>query len=391
MPIPDVIDFEMRGGNNPNSEMNTIERKIAEDAYNRVNNIVAWQELGYKRAYNFLHMLTFYMSRNPFIIKLMQQTQPYPEYIEMEMTQWVCSLRCLMCEISYDKKEKPIQLSFEEFKYAMDQFPNLKWAGNNALGDPFTNKDCWKIWKYLDDKGVVQELYLTSQLLKEEDMERFTEMKGLVWIKFSMDACTKETYEKIRVGANFDQIVKNIKAFDNYKRKHGKHFPEIHFHFIVMKDNIHEVLPFIDFVNGLGIKCSGITFSRLLHNFEEINDLFVEVPEALCKQAELKGKELGIPVSFNADIGCKAPASECMAWSMPYIFPDGTVINCCAQNEQNRRWWQRETSMGNIFQTPFREIWNGPKYKQLRTYLAQGKIKQAHPTCNICNIYDKTK
>lgn len=390
MPVPDIIDFEMRRGNHPNAEINAIEKQVAENAFNSVMSNTVFAELGFRRTYNFLHMLRFYMTKDPYLIKLLYRVQPYPEYIEMEMTQGVCPLNCVMCEKTY-WNEKPMHCTFEKFKYAMDQFPNLKWAGNNALGDPFTNPDCWKIWKYLDDKYVAQELYLTGCTTKTEDMWHLTDMKGLVWAKFSVDGATKKTYESIRKNANWDLVWTNVRKLDQLKREAGKYFPEIRFHYIIMKNNIDEALDFIDVVRAQNITCSGIYFSRLLHNFKEIEDIYTEIPDGLCRDLEQKGKETGINVSFSADISAMTPANECMAWNMPYIFPDGTVITCCCMNEQNRRDWQRETSMGNIFKTPFREIWYGEKYNHLRKCLWEGKIKEAHPVCEICNIYDINK
>jgi len=384
--IPDEIDFLMRRGDHPNAELNTIEKQLAEKAFMMVNTLPQFAELGYKRTYNFMHLLTFYESTNPYIIKLMNKLEPYPWYIEMEMTQGICPLRCKMCELTYWNEEK-IQLTFDKFKYVMDQFPDLKWAGNNALGDPFTNPDCWKIWKYLDDKDVCQEIYLTCYSLNEEDMKRFLELKGLVFFKISFDAATKETYEKIRVNSSFDKVIRNIKRFDYEKRKLGRYFPEIQFHYIIMKSNIDEAVKFVDFVDSLDVDCKSICYSRLLHNFKEINDEFTNIPQSLVKEIIARGKSKGIKINFSLDIEPTRPAKDCLAWMMPYIFPDGTVISCCCMNEQNRRDWQRETSMGNVFNTPFRNIWYGEKYTKLRHLLYEDKPLEAHPVCNICNIY----
>jgi len=386
--IPENIDFLMREGDNPIKEINAIEKEIAVNAYNAVNSSPKWEELGYKRTYNFFHLLRFYESRDPYIIDLMYKYEPYPWYIEMEMTQGICPLRCRMCELRY-WNEKKIQLSFEKFKYAMDQFPELKWAGNNALGDPFTNPHCWDIWKYLDDQYVCQELYLSGFLLKPKDMKRFLDMKGLIWLKFSMEGATKKTYEYIREGSNFERVLENIKALDSYKKDYGRYFPEIQFHYIIMKNNIEEAFQFLDLVDSLDIDCSGVYYSRLLHNFPEINDLYTEIPEDLPAKIRAKGQKLGINTFFSLTVAKKPPINECLAWLMPYIFPDGTVISCCCMNEQNRRECQRKTSMGNIFKQNFREIWYGEKYTRLRRKLREGKYKEAHPVCRICNIYER--
>jgi len=388
--IPKNIDFIMRGGNNPDKVMDMFESKVAEEAFSRVNTSSVWSELGYKRAYNLLHLFTFYMSRNPDIIKTLYRLEPYPSYVEMEVTQ-KCPLRCVFCEHTY-WDEGYDELSFKNFKYAMDQFPDLKWAGNNALGDPFTNKDYWRMGKLMDDRGVCQEVYTTTFLLKETDMKKYAQMKGFIFFKISMDGATKETYEKVRPGVDYDKVVRNIKAFDYYKKKYNKHYPELHFHYLIIKENIHEALDYLDFIDSLDVNVGGVMYSRLLHYFPEIKNSFMEIPRYLCNELVEKGKKLNIPVSFNADLPeTKAPASECTAWLMPYIFPDGTVISCCCMNEQNRRQWQRETKMGNIFDTPMREIWNGKAYKKMRKMLWQKKVRQAHPVCNMCNIYDIDK
>lgn len=390
MIVPDSIDFEMRGGSHPNPLMNTYEKQVAEGAFNLINSNPAWSELSYKTAYNFQYLNTFYGTRDPKLIDLLYQLQPYPSMIEMEVTQAVCPLRCKFCELTY-WDEKPIQLSLDKFKYAMDQFPELKWAGNNALGDPFTNPNYYDMVKYLDDKGVAQEIYMTTFLLEEADMKKFIDLKAMMMTKISFDGATKETYEKVHQGGDFDKAIRNIKALDRYKRKAGRYFPQLEFHYIITKENIHEAERFVDLIDSLNVFTTNIMFSRLLHNFKEVNDIYTEVPQDLIERLINKGKGLGIPVSVNGDARTiKPPANDCTQWLMPYIFPDGTIIPCCCMNEQNRRWWQREHSMGNIFDTPFREIWEGERYKKLRTNLRNKKIPDASAMCAICNINDIT-
>lgn len=293
-----------------------------------------------------------------------------------------------MCEHTY--WNEPIdELPLSMFKHVMDQFPDLKWAGNNALGDPFTNPDYMSMVKYLDDKQVAQELYTTSFLLSPEQMEEFTKLKSFLLLKFSVDGATKETYEKIRVGIDFDKVMRNIKAVDRFKKKHGKFWPKVEFHYIIMKQNIHEAEMFLDLVDSLDIHCGNVMFSRLLHQFPEAKDIYCDVPQDLVEKLVKKGESLGIPVSVNGDArNKKPPANECTQWQMPYFFPDGTVIPCCCMNEQNRRQWQREHSMGNVFQKPFREIWNDTPYKTLRSNLWTKHIKEASPMCAMCNIND---
>jgi MoaA/NifB/PqqE/SkfB family radical SAM enzyme len=385
--IPPEIDFLMRQGNHPNTAFNLVEKQIAENAFNAVLTMPQYAELGFKRTYNLFYTFTFCLTRDPYLVKMMYKMQPYPWSVEMEVTQAICPLKCIMCESVY-WNEKPIQVPFEKFKYAMDQFPDLKWAGNNALGDPFTNPDYHKCVKYLDDKDVVQELYLTTKLLNEEDMLKFLDYKGLVFLRFSFEGATKETYENIMVNSNYEKVIKNIQALDKAKKKLGRFYPELQFHFIIMKPNIHEAEMFVDFVRSLNIDVKSILFSRLLWDYPEVHDLFTEIPAGLEDKLRAKGAKNGINIMCNLNNKPTIPANECTAWLMPYIFPDGTVISCCCHNEANRRDWQRANRLGNIFEKPFREIWNDAPYKKLRANLWAKKVSEAHPCCNICNIMD---
>ena len=262
------IDFEMRNGDNTNTQLNAYEKIVAEDAYNAVLMNPAYAELGFKRTYNLFHLFKFYMSRDPAVIKTLFEANPYPNYIEMEAIQGYCPLNCVMCEKEY-WNEKPMMLSFKDFKHAMDQFPDLKWAGNNGLGDPFLNPEYQQMVKYLDDKNVCQEIYLTSKTFEKGDIEKFLDYKAFIFLKFSFDAATKETYEKIRVNGDYDKVIDNIIRFDREKKRRGRYFPELQFHYILMKNNIHEAEQYIQMIHDLGVNCSNITFSRMLHKFKE--------------------------------------------------------------------------------------------------------------------------
>lgn len=394
MSVPENVLWEMRrNGNHPDAEMNNVELAIASSAYQKICNEPDWAQLSPRTAYNFLWLNTFYGTQNPQLIRLLQRLEPYPRMVEMEVVQGVCPLRCIQCELTYSLYKEPIQVSFEDFKYVMDQFPDLGWAGNNGLGDPFTNPRYNDMVKYVDDKEVPQEIYLTSQLLSETDMQRFVDYKSFLLTKFSFDGATKETYEKVRPGVSFDKVVSNIKALDRYKRQRGKLWPKIEFHYLLLKQNLHEAEQFIEFIDSLDINCSGIMFSKLLHYYPEIEGIYTEIPVGLGEKLIEKGKNYGIPVYFNGDtLENKPAANMCTQWLMTYVFPDGTVIPCCNPNEANVRYKQREWSMGNVFETPFREIWEGEKYKKLRKTLMMGDKENYMPVCkNLCAIHNIDK
>lgn len=339
---------------------------------------------GIKYTYNQIHFHIFWGAKNPFIIRLLHWLKPYPSYIEIEVTTR-CNLKCIMCEHTY-WDEPNSDMTFEEFKSIVDQFPRLKWIGLTGIGESFINKDFMKILSYVKSKNVFVELYDTFYFIDEKTARELIEM-GVDKIFISIDAATKETYERIRVGSNFDRVMNNVRNLIRLKKEMEAPFPVLSFHYIVTKLNLHEMLQYIELVNHLcnGEKI-GIQFTRMLHEFEETKDLFVEVPSEIVEAVERRGKELDIPINWNLDVPQdKPPIIRCIEWIMPFIFVTGHVIPCCAGNEANRRGFQKETSLGNVFEKPFREIWHGERYRKFRHMIRKGEVPVQ---CENCPLYN---
>jgi len=315
--------------------------------------------------------------------KLIYWLRPYPPYIEIEVTTR-CNMKCVMCEHTYwNEPEK--DMSFEEFKYILDQFPRLHWIGLTGIGESFLNKDFLKMLSFAKSKSFIVEIYDNFSLIDKDTASELIRLK-IDTVYASIDAATKETYEKIRPGGNFERVINNVRYFMEAKRIKGAPLTAFNFHYIISKYNIHELLAYLELVHSLAQGLNPIVqFTRLLHSYKEINDLFVEVPQDLILKAEDKARELGITLSWNANTkGVKPLPTKCIEWTMPFIFVTGDVIPCCAGNEANRRDFQKAYSLGNIFKTRFKDIWRGNKYKQLIDSLCRGRFP---PPCRDCCLY----
>lgn len=339
----------------------------------------------FRHAYNYAYFLILWGIKDPFIIRLLHRLAPYPPCIEVEVTTR-CNLKCIMCEHTYWNEENR-DMSFEEFKMIIDQFPNLKWIGLAGIGESFLNKDFLKMLEYVKSKHAYVELYDTFYFIDEIISRKIIEMGVKMTLFASIDAATKETYEKIRIGSNFERVINNVKNFIQLKEKKNAYFPKLVFHFVVSKLNLKEIPQYLEMIHSISAgENVSIQFTRLLHNFDEVKDIFTEIPEEVVLEAERKSRELGIRISWNKDVPrVKPPISQCVAWIMPFIFVTGHVVPCCASNEANRREFQKKHSMGNMFAAPFREIWYSEKYRNFRrTILKCGVPKQ----CRNCSIFD---
>lgn len=313
----------------------------------------------------------------------------YPVFIEVEVTTR-CNLRCIICEHTY-WNELPKDMTFYEFKKIIDQFPILCWIGLTGIGESFLNKDFLKMLEYVKkEKQSFIELYDTFYFIDEDKANRLIELK-VDRILVSLDAAKKETYEKIRCGSDFEKVIKNVRYLFKRKMETKSEFPKIDFHFIINKLNYNEIPEFIELVDDLKGNCkTEIQFTRMLHNFPEISDLFMEVPEDIIKKAEEIAKRKKINLIWNQNVPIvKPPIQECTAWSMPFIFVNGDVICCCASNEANKREFQKKYSFGNVFKNSFKSIWFSEGYKKFRKKITQGKTPIQCIDCPIFEIRGK--
>ena len=340
-----------------------------------------------RHIYNTGYFLTFW--EGPRRVKgfpqILNRLAPYPSFLEVEVTTR-CNLRCSICEHTYwDEPGK--DMSLEEFKFIVDQFPNLKWIGLTGIGESFLNPNFMEMLWYVRNKGILVELYDTMYFVDDRWAKALVGM-GLTRLFISLDAATGETYQKIRVGSDWRRVTSNIATLLDIKGSAKSKYPHIGFHFIVTKDNMHEMPQYIEWVWSLqppGQRRAHIQFSRMLHPYKQVRGLFTEVPEEIIKDTKERARRLGVRVVWGLDVPSKKPPiKECIEWTMPFIFVDGTVVPCCAGNEANARELQRTTALGNIFERPFKTLWK-EEYKELRTLLRAGKLPAA---CKNCSIYE---
>jgi len=357
-----MLDYQMRGGSHPDKEIDHLEHEISQVALSEFTLNPNYMKKGLKWTYNWMHFRTMYWTANPEILKLIYKKKMQPHYLEVEVST-CCNLKCTMCEHTY-WCEKNQNMSFDDFKKILDQFPQLKWLGMTGIGESYLNPEYPKMLEYVKRKGIYVENFDNFCFVDEEKSRQMVEL-GLDKLYVSLDAATKETYEKIRVGATWEKVIGNIVRLDEIKKEMNSYFPELWFHFIISKDNKHEMIQYLEMIDKLKIQTKQVQFTILLHAYKQIEDKFVQVTDEEKMAVMKRGNELGINVSFNVNTADRTRLPEknkCTAWTQPFIFVDGTMIQCCSMNEQNDRDWQRKTAIGNVLEKDINEVWKDFKH-----------------------------
>jgi MoaA/NifB/PqqE/SkfB family radical SAM enzyme len=312
----------------------------------------------------------------------------YPYKIEVEHTTR-CNKNCILCEHTYWTEESR-DLSFDEFRMIADQFPRLKWINITGEGSGFLNRDFLKIISYLRSRGVCVNFVDEFDFVDDRVARDLIAMGvNSVWI--SMDGATKETYEAIKVGCDFDRTLKNIRNFIRMRQKLGSPIPTLYFRFVVNRLNVSEMPRFIELIHSLGDVGDGgrVEFVGLLR-FKEVDHLSLSriSPEILNATLDT-AKRLGVRVSFS-HAGKLRSIDKCVAWAEPYIMIGGYVLPCCAVLMSNNRPFLRGHSFGNVFSNSFPAIWNSERYRSFRQQVPRDR-GQVPLLCRGCRAFDTTE
>jgi len=267
----------------------------------------------------------------------------FPRSIGIEITNR-CNLDCVMCP-RRQMKRLVGDMSFTLFKKIIDEIKGkIKFIWLQNYGEPFLHPDIFHMIQYAKESGLMVGVSTNATLIKSNVAKEIFNSK-LDYIIFAVDGATKETYEKIRKGADYDEVVGNIRVFLGEKRK--KRSPIfVVMQCIYMKDTAGEVKDFIKMWDVEGI--NGIRIRQITHTGQGHYKNFLKKP---CY----------------------------WLWYSGHINWDGTVIPCC--QDVNAIY-----PLGNILSDSLCKLWNSDEMNDLR----QAHIKGAFKTislCANCNMY----
>lgn len=290
-----------------------------------------------------------------YINKVIAKYQDVPNTVVVENTN-LCNSKCLMCPHSVMKRKQGV-MEMNLFKKIIDECAEIGVEKVNIhnFGEPLMDKDFVLRLKYAKSKGIAQVGTSTNGAKLSKSLSKEIILAGLDGINFSLDACTKSTYEKIRIGLSFDQVMSNVEEFINIRNKIGKKKPLIVVDFIETKFNKGETKKFIEKWETLADKIN-ITS---LHTW---GGLF-------------KGKA-GKEVFHSLTPGLKREPCRFL-WTDMVINWDGRVSACCQD-------YEAKMVVGNINTSSLRDIWKGKILEDLRKKHLSGQISKI-PLCSNCD------
>jgi molybdenum cofactor biosynthesis enzyme MoaA len=229
-----------------------------------------------------------------------------PFYYHVHLNQ-PCNQRCIMCVP--DGQHGRSVLPFERFTALFEQI--RPYAEHLTLigGEPLMYPQIADVLDLVAQHEIAVTLNTNATLLNDRLAPRLLNLHELN-LRCSIDAMTRETYYKIRGVDSFDQVSGNIARF--CEQSAGRPNIRVSLIFVVMRENLDEVLPFIDFAAGL--KACRIHFNPVRHvigwhvvngtgwtfdGFEQSCEFFADEYNALMHEAAAKCDRLGLDHVVN--------------------------------------------------------------------------------------------
>jgi radical SAM protein with 4Fe4S-binding SPASM domain len=302
-----------------------------------------------------------------------------------------CDIQCIECFRAVVEPPRA-KVSLDQIgKLERELFPYINQLALSCTGEPLYLKNFPAGLEAAKRAGVpFVRIQSNGTHLDEERRKMLVDLE-LDLIGISLDAATKDSFEKIRYGAEWDTVIPNIRELVKLRNSMGRTKPHVALNFAIMNQNADEAVEFIHL--GKEIGADSISFSHLVLETWEMKDwsLIYDAPRANALFARLReeGPRTGISISVPDDVpGEIRPFSgellenpsyqgRCGAAIEPWAFllPNGDLYVC-----QNVR---EDGPVGNVFEKPFPEIWYGYANQHFRKEALKGNVAG----CDQCKIY----
>ena len=322
--------------------------------------------------------------------------QPGPWRITFDTNPDTCNMRCVMCEehsphsplqTARRREGRPRRMMPVDLirRVVSDAVPHgLREIIPSTMGEPLLYEHFEEIVELCSEYGV--RLNLTTngtfpRLGAKPWAERIVPVASDV--KISWNGATKATHEAIMIGARWERVLENVRAFIAVRDAHaadGGNRCRVTFQLTFMEANVAELAGIVRLAARLGV--DRVKGHHLWTHFREIEAQSMRRgPDAVRRwnEAVLEAREAaaecllpnGQPVLLeNIDLLDEDGAAHDLAPGGPcpflgreaWVSAEGRFDPCCAPDAERRALGE----FGNLHNRSLMEIWRGDAYRTLQ-------------------------
>jgi radical SAM protein with 4Fe4S-binding SPASM domain len=278
-------------------------------------------------------------------------------------------------------------MPFELFEAIVREvLPHARYLALSCMTEPLMTRDFPERLRLLPAVAVpFVEVITNAMLLTDRIIEEILAVP-LTRLTVSIDGATKETYERIRVGANFEKVIANVRRFSELKRQRGASLPALRINHVLTESNLDEFPLFLALAESLSpnaidvrtvvqMSNSVIGESREETFFSRVRSARLLL-EQWCARTGVANegylRHTSDPIDLFLPDGQKRTCER--PWNTVAIHANGDVLPCIS--------WTR-SPVGNLAAQSFEEIWNGERLRALREEFT---AKRPGIDCQHCTV-----
>lgn len=281
-----------------------------------------------------------------------QEAVDFPEVVLIDNFNG-CNLSCSMCDHKNIRNYRKIQfMDMNLYKKIIDEIavenPKAR-VWEIFFGDPFLIKNFAERVQYAKDKGLTDVVTNSNGVMMTPEKSEAVIRAGLDALYVGVDSACEETYDKIRVGGDYQKAVANILAYRDLLKSCGKPSQRLYVQFVLSDINENEVDAFKQFWLKEGVK--------------------VKIRPKISWAGLIEAKNL----QENEQVGRK----PCY-WLMRTmsICADGEA-SLCAVDLHCR------VKCGNVKNSSLRQVWH-EKLREYRKMHLEGRFEELPEVCRNC-------
>lgn len=270
-----------------------------------------------------------------------------------------CNIDCLMCKTSMATRKKG-RITSENLVLMLDRLKEdgVETVALHTIGDPLANPKLPEVFEELRKRDMRAGIS-TNGLLLHRFVKMFKEYKDVCsLIRFSIDGARKETYERIRVGGKWEDLIENMNIARSQLASDGI---TIETNMTVSYDNLGEVGEFIEL------------FREYVRH--PARDMSFNVINSLSPDTKYFDK-----VNLFPDYTYHNSSCSFMSATTVFGHVDGEFSLCCRDYDGSLR-------IGDLRESSVEEVRRGQKLKDIRSKYYSGDYSEL-PLCASCYVVD---
>ncbi len=326
-----------------------------------------------------------------------------------------CNLACRTC-IRNSWKE-PLgdmdRVLFDRLTTQLRQFPNLESVMFGGFGEPTAHADILYMIKAMKELTVRVELTTNGTLLDEQRIQAIINA-GLDRLWISLDGVTEGSFNDIRLGASFDDIMTTLRRLREINWRSSRRI-EVGIAFVVMRRNVDDLKKIDRLIEAAGARF--VSISNLLpYTATMAEEMVCNLAVTLDAFAGAAGRtEISLPrLDFNSRtreaifslLGTfdnlslmgnpiATPTQSCrfIKDRCTFVRWDGNVSPCMGLLHTHKTYLnglERKISaysLGNIGSAHLHGIWNSDEYARFREKVRDFPFAPCH-LCGGCSLLE---